>query len=128
MYLIYWRPSESRGDDNKVCRLCPNVPHLIYIGYSYSAVYRKIGRPDVSVRPAGVFRRPRKAVYRFLKYLPHEENQCVEQEERHQNAERPGHVAEEAGHGHFALFGDGFYHEVGGVADVAERAHEDRTH
>ena len=50
-----------------------------------------------------------------------------DQEQRDQDTHGPGHVTEEAGHGHALFFGDGTHHEVGGVADVAVGAHEHGT-
>ena len=44
-----------------------------------------------------------------------------------QEAHGPGHVTEEAGHLDALLFGDSLHHEVGGVADVGNGAHEHGT-
>ena len=60
--------------------------------------------------------------------LKHKENQGMHNKQRNQNAKRPRHIAEEAGHFHFALLGDGFHHKVRRVADVAECAHKHRAH
>ena len=50
-----------------------------------------------------------------------------EQEGWDQDAHGPGHIAEEAGHAHALVFGNGADHEVGRVADVGIGPHKDRA-
>src|SRR5690349_17992496 len=56
--------------------------------------------------------------------LSDEEDEREHDEQRHQHGARPGHVAEEAGHGDAALLGNRLDHQVGRVADVRVGAHE----
>ena len=57
----------------------------------------------------------------------HEEQEGDQSEERAENTDGPGHVAEEAGHLDALFFGDGLHHEVRRVADVGVGAHEHGT-
>src|SRR5690606_30618566 len=47
-----------------------------------------------------------------------EPNKCHHHKQRHQDADRPQHVAKEAGHGHAAIFCNRFDHQVGGITNV----------
>ena len=67
-----------------------------------------------------VFRLPSdKGSLKKSKQLEYEENQRVQHKQRHQYAEGPGQIAEEAGHRHFALLGNRFDHKVRRITDIA---------
>lgn len=53
-----------------------------------------------------------------------EEDEGQHRKQRHEDAEAPRHVAEEAGHLHATVFGNRLDHEVGRIADVGVGAHE----
>ncbi len=56
-----------------------------------------------------------------------EEDKGCQNKERDKDADRPDHVAEEAGHGNAAFLSNGTHHEVGGIAYVAVCAHKHGT-
>ncbi len=56
-----------------------------------------------------------------------EEDKGCQNKERNEDADRPDHVAEEAGHGNAAFLSNGAHHEVGGIAYIAVCAHKHGT-
>ena len=54
-----------------------------------------------------------------------EKQQCIQQEHRTQDADRPLHVPEEGRHADAVLVRHGLHHEVRGIADVGVGSHED---
>src|SRR5256885_14115359 len=56
-----------------------------------------------------------------------EPDEAHQYEQRHQNAQRPSHVAEEAGHLHAALLRNGLDHQIWRGADIGVGTHEHRA-
>ena len=85
----------------------------------------------IAVLPAKVaksVKAAKPAVRRSSKVKAADENEGDQDKHRQQNGARPEHIAEEARHFHAALVGDRRDHEVGCVADIAQRTHVNRPH
>ena len=79
------------------------------------------------VNTAGNFQPHIHIVIHVIQASLQKEDERVQQEHGTQETDRPQQIAEEGGHANTVFIRDGFYHKVGGVANIGVGAHEHRA-